>query len=446
MASRRKPPRHCPRRLKTMDRARSNAVTDLRSFEGTTLQDSYELVACVGEGNFGAVFRSRQRFLGVPVRRVAVKLSKHVEMTGETARDVFADAFLLAEAMDGMTDPEARRHLVHVYDMGIALQEGRRGFLVMEYVEGTTLQAQFESYERVPSSLLMKWGRQICQGLAGLHSLSPPVLHRDLKPDNVLLGSDRSVRIVDFGLAARLLAQGLVPGVAGTLAYMSPETTRGESVPASDVYSVGMMLYEGLTGKRPYEHLVAPRDLPAAAYRDWLHDAKRKCRVTPPSELNNTVDPRLDRIVLGCLAFQPGERPASAAELLDVLDGGAAGAEDQTPSLEAGRRQAGSGNLDGARRVLEEGLRTPRLAREARFQLLRELGAVLVRLEDHAGASKRLTEAWDLARDGALLRTRAERAALLGELAGTFRMADNAYQARRYEALRLRELGRGAVS
>lgn len=292
------------------------AGTDLRSFEGRVINDRYLLTKWIGGGAFGAVFLSEQRILGRPVRRVACKISRDAGMTEEDAREKFADILRLAEAMDGMTDSEARRHLVHVYDGGLAHDAGGRAFLVMEFVQGTTLAAQFATLKTVPAKLLFNWARQICVALRGLHALDQPLLHRDLKPDNVLLGSDLTVRLIDFGLAARLLESGTVPGVAGTLTYMAPETSQGQSVPASDLYSLGVLMYEGLTGRLPYEHLIPPPGMPDTLHGDWLYEQKRVGRaVAPPSRLNNTVTRETDAVVLRCLEFDPARRFRSAAEL-----------------------------------------------------------------------------------------------------------------------------------
>lgn len=232
-------------------------LTDMRIFEGKMLQDKYLLESYIAGGNFGAVYKSQQHFLGIPIRRVAVKLSKHTNINLEKSREIFADLFALAEAMDEIMDVEAKKYLPQIYDAGILKEDGRM-FVVMEFVQGTDLAEQFNSLKIIPSNLLLKWVYQICTALAGLHAMVPPCIHRDLKPDNILLGVDKNVRVVDFGLAARLLNKGFVPGVAGAVTYMAPETTRGESTPASDVYCLGVIMYQGLTGHLPFEHLIPP--------------------------------------------------------------------------------------------------------------------------------------------------------------------------------------------
>jgi len=397
----------------------------MRSFQHQTVSDRYFLEELVGEGNFGGVFRSEQRFLGVPVRRVAVKLSKHTGLDLDSARVLF-----------------------HLYDIGLLEPEGR-AYVAMEYVPGTTLAAQFRSLERVPAPQLVKWVTQICIALGALHDLPTPVVHRDLKPDNVLLGADLAVRVVDFGLAARLLAHGVVPGVAGTVAYMAPETSQGRSTPASDVYSVGLILYEGLTGQLPFAHLVPPLTVPHTLHPDWLCDRKRTIRPVPPSSRSNTSTAALDEVVLRCLEFDPARRYRNASELLHAL-----GSIDERVSVPPGigklaeaRAFRADGDLAAAKAVLRAVLDTGTAAPDVRFALLRELAGVSTAMGDHGAAVVRLSEALALTDDAVILRTRAERAALLEELADGYRGCGNLYQARRYDELARAELdhtgGRG---
>lgn len=421
----------------------SSSSFDMKSLQGKTLRGTYLLQQYIHEGNFGAVFRSEQQFLGVPVRRVAVKISKETQINIDLAKDIFAEVFLLAEAMDEMTDAGAKSHLVHIYDAGILPEQDNRMFVVMEYVQGTTLAEQFRSYRRVPAPLLLKWVRQICRALQGLHTLVPPVLHRDLKPDNILLGIDRNVLVVDFGLAARLLHCGYVPGVAGMVTSMAPETTRGESMPASDVYSIGLILYEGLTGAHPFAHVVPPIDLPEALYSDWLYNQKSTVRPVPPSAMNNTVTPGLDAVILRCLEFNPGKRFHNAGELLDSLDIVEPPIDppdaDDVAALNEGRRLKNTGDLDGVRLCFERGLAAPSTSKQTRFDLLYELGGVLKSLKNYKSAATRLVEAWELAKDSAILRSRQERAKLLGEIKDAYRLSGNDYQAYRYEKLQEQE-------
>jgi len=413
----------------------SNASSDvdMRSFTGKTLKESYLLQEYIFEGNFGAVYKSEQYFLDVPVRRVAVKISKEVNIDINKAKDIFADAFLLAHAMDEMDDAEARSHLVHVYDVGILRELDNRLFVVMEYIQGTTLAAQFESYKRVPANLMMKWARQICQAVAGLHDMIPPVLHRDLKPDNILMGIDRTVRVVDFGLAAKLMHHGYVPGVAGTTAYMAPETMKGESIPASDVYSIGILLYEGLTGSHPFGHLVPPIDLPKSLESDWIYNEKGKIKPALPSKLNNTVTPEIEGVIMRCLEFNASRRYVNAGALLGALQQKEKAEPVDVQALQEGKELMAANDLEGARAILEIGMSKASSSKENRFHLTRNLAEVMDRSEEHAEAVAKLVEAWKLTKSGAILRTREERAQLLEQIVQAYRKIGNEFQAIRYE-------------
>ncbi len=417
-----------------------NASFDMSIFVGKTVGDNYLLDKYLAEGNFGAVYKSQQRFLGENIRRVAVKISKTIDVDITTAKDIFADAFLLAHAMDEMSDAEARSHLVHIYEMGILEDFSHRMFVVMEFIQGTNLADQFHAYKKVPANLLLQWGRQICKAVAGLHTLVPPVLHRDLKPDNILLGIDRSVRVVDFGLAAKMMSHGFVPGVAGTTAYMAPETMKGESFPASDVYSIGIILYEGLTGEHPFKDLVPPVSQPDGLYSDWLYNRKSEVRPSPPSELNNMVSQRLDEVVLRCLEFNPARRFPTAMELMSALK---TEKNDDLPgdqALKEGQLLMSQNDLQEAHRCFEEGLSIASNSKEIRFALLLENARALRKLGDHGPAAESLVKAWKLAEDTAILRTRKERADLLQEIVDECRLSNNNFQANNFERLRKKEL------
>jgi len=416
----------------------------MKSFKGKMLQGKYLLQESIGEGNFGAVFKSQQYFLSVPIRRVAVKVSKHTEIDIEKAKEIFAEVFTLAEAMDELTDTEARSHLVHIYDVGILPEESNRMFVVMEYVNGTNLARQFESFDhQIPENLLLKWVRQICCALKGLHMLIPPLIHRDLKPDNILLGIDLNVMVVDFGLSARLLHLGYVPNTVGTVTFMAPETSMGESVPASDIYSIGIMMYQGLTGQLPFSHLIPPLNLPNALRSDWLYEQKSIVRPAPPSSLNNTVTPQLDALVLRCLEFNPSKRFFNAGELLKALDelyNPPPDVPEDVAALNEGRCLKDSGDLNGARSSFEQGLKAASRSKETRFALLRELGENLVALQEYQTAAVRLVDAWKLTENSAILRSRKERFLLLGEIEDAYQKSGNRYNTNKYEKLKSEEM------
>lgn len=293
-------------------------------FQGKIIENRYWLNRYIAEGSFGAVFLGEQRILGQYVRRVAVKITKATNITEGDARDIFADAIILAGVIDEIQDSDAKRYLVRVYDMGILEDYNRRGFIVMEYIDGSSLKERMGGFgdrlNRMPESMALRYIKQICTGLAAMHELRDPVIHRDLKPDNILLTKVDEVRIVDFGLAAK--ARGRVPGVAGTAAYMAPETMfYGESHCASDVYSVGVIFYEMVTGIHPFNHLVPPAHLSGKRRDEWLFREKQRNRPRLPSDHNNTISANIEEVILRCLKFEPRERYQNARELLKEFSG-----------------------------------------------------------------------------------------------------------------------------
>src|SRR5688572_14463237 len=138
----------------------TSAGPAMRSYVKRTVRGTYELHEYLAEGNFGAVYRSEQTFLDRRLRRVALKLSKHPGLDREKLQEQLTDVFMLAEAMDEMTDAAARSHLVHIYDAGVWKEEQNRAFVVMEFVQGRPLDRVIESYRgRVPETILVGWAR-----------------------------------------------------------------------------------------------------------------------------------------------------------------------------------------------------------------------------------------------------------------------------------------------
>ncbi|MFI6344681.1 serine/threonine-protein kinase [Streptomyces sp. NPDC050560] len=433
----------------------------LLDLAGRTVDRRYVLREWLGGGGFGGVYRAEQYILGRPVRSVACKLSRATGVREDTAAELFADVLLQAEVLDGLTDAEARAHLVQVFDGGLAPDLGGRAFLVMEYVRGSTLADEFAAMERVPQSQMLKWARQICVALRGLHSLVPPLLHRDLKPDNVLLGTDRTVRLIDFGLSARLLESGDVRGTVGTADYMAPETADGASLPASDIYSLGLLVYEGLTGRHAYAHLLPPRHLPMRSYANWLRDRKSAGPPPKPSAYNNSVGPELDDLVMRCLELRPADRFATAADLLADLDAlAAADAAEQgaAPGAPRGARaragepqeladaRAARAAGDPARAVAGLGRLLARQSGASlapwRAAVLAELACAHEDLHDHGAAARGWADAYHEVRRGAPVPRGESRAGLAARAEAAFREAGNAFQADRFARLSRTEQGR----
>jgi hypothetical protein len=227
----------------------------------------------------------------------------------------------------------AHKNVCRMYDVGDA---AGLPFLTMEYVDGEDLASLLRRIGRLPEDKALDLARQLCAGLAAAHERG--VLHRDLKPANVMIDGQGHVRITDFGLAA---VAGNVDQVrVGTPAYMAPEQLAGKSVSVqSDLYALGLVLYELFTGRRVFA---------AQNLADLLRSHQEP--ITPPTALVRDLDPAIERAILRCLAPDPPARPRSALAVTAALPGGdplaAALAAGETPSPEmvaaAGERHATS--------------------------------------------------------------------------------------------------------
>jgi serine/threonine-protein kinase len=230
----------------------------------------------------------------------------------------------------------SHRNVCRVFDIGDA--DGLP-FLTMEYVDGEDLATLLRRIGRLPSDKAVEVARQICAGLAAAHEHS--VIHRDLKPANVMIDGRGKVRITDFGLAGMVGSFKADESRAGTPSYMAPEQLAGKDASVqSDIYALGLVLYEVFTGKRAYE---------AATLAD-LRRAQEHSSPTNPSLLVKDLDPIVERVILRCLEKNPAKRPVSALQLAAALPGGdplaAALAAGETPSPEM---VAASGESEGLR-------------------------------------------------------------------------------------------------
>jgi serine/threonine-protein kinase len=261
----------------------------------------------------GEVYKADDLRLGQPV---ALKF-----LPASLAEDPKRVARLTAEVR--IARQISHRSVCRVYDLGEA---AGLHFLSMEYVDGEDLASLLRRIGRLPQDKAVELARQICAGLAAAHECG--VLHRDLKPQNVMIDGQGRARLADFGLA--VLAAELAPGESGgTPLYMSPEQLAGRAVSVkSDLYSLGLVLYEMFTGKRAFSK--APlADL--VRQRSESHPSR-------PSEHVPELDPKVERVILRCLEKDPAARPNSALAVAAGLPGGDPLAEalaaGQTPSPE----------------------------------------------------------------------------------------------------------------
>jgi serine/threonine protein kinase len=303
---------------------------------GQILAGKYKLLDVQASGAFGIVFRAEQYFCRQRVRPVAVKVSRQSDLSEDTAPYLFGDALILAQLLAAPAtglDDAGRRHLVQIHDMGLLPHYDNRAFLVMEYVDGLPLLSHMRAAGRFSVSMGLRFLKQICRGMALVHAQG--AVHRDLKSDNILVDRRGVIRIVDFGLAAYTDRHGFASGSMGTFTYMAPETLLGRSTPASDVYSLGLLMYELFTGGGP--HLTAPwsRD-ESKDHRDEHLRLKRALHFPSPSTVQNEIrnDHRwLDAVIARCLESEPERRFADAGGLLAALEACEAG--EPLPPLEA---------------------------------------------------------------------------------------------------------------
>ncbi|MBI5170506.1 MAG: serine/threonine protein kinase [Candidatus Eisenbacteria bacterium] len=285
-----------------------------RHLPGEMIAGRYRVVALLGRGGMGEVYRADDLKLGEPV---ALKFLPERFETDSALRDR-----LLGEAR--LARQVAHPNVCRVYDVG---EVDGRLFLSMEYVDGEDLATLLRRIGRLPNEKALQLARQMCAGLQVAHELG--IVHRDLKPSNIMIDGRGRARITDFGLAAIAESLGGAEMAAGTPAYMAPEQMEGREVTVrSDVYALGLVLYELFTGAPAFEGRTAAE----------LLDAKRSRTPSSPSQLAPGTDPLVERVLLRCLSPDPAARPASAADVARALPGGdplaAAIAAGETPSPE----------------------------------------------------------------------------------------------------------------
>ena len=291
------------------------SIDDSRFVPGTILAERYRIIGLIGSGGMGEVYRADDLKLSQPV---ALKFLPNQFLSDGAALARFHREVRVARQV-------SHRNVCRVYDIGEV--DGQQ-YLSMEFIKGEELSSLLRRIGRLPADKAIEIARQLCAGLAAAHERG--VLHRDLKPANVMIDADGNVRITDFGIA------GLIEEIrdedvrAGTPAYMSPEQLAGQELTVrSDIYSLGLVLYELFTGKKVFD---------APTLVQLLQLRKRDATPTTPSTLVRDIDPLVERAILRCLENEPDKRPASAIQVAASLPGGdplaAALAAGETPSPE----------------------------------------------------------------------------------------------------------------
>jgi Protein kinase domain len=273
----------------------------------------YRIIALLGRGGMGEVYRADDLTLGQPV---ALKFLPDEAAGNEGLLERFHSEVRIARRV-------SHPNVCRVYDVG---EVSGQSFFTMEYVDGEDLASLLRRIGRLPSDKALDIARQLCAGLAAAHAKG--VLHRDLKPANIMLDGRGQAVITDFGLAG---VAGQIEGAevrSGTPAYMSPEQLAGKEVSVrSDIYALGLVLYEIFTGRRAVAE-------PAGSPRR-VRDGSA---ISRPSSVVKELDPAVERAIMRCLEVDPAARPASVLSVATALPGGdplaAALAAGETPSPE----------------------------------------------------------------------------------------------------------------
>jgi len=318
---------------------------------GTLIAERYRIISLLGRGGMGEVFRADDLTLGQPV---ALKFLPE-SMIDRSMLERFRNEVRIARLI-------SHRNVCRVYDIG---ETDNQVFLSMEYVDGEDLSSLLRRIGRLPRDKALEIARKICGGLAAAHDKG--VLHRDLKPSNIMLDGRGEVLIMDFGLAG--LAHEIEDVRSGTPAYMAPEQLVGKEVTGrSDIYALGLVLYELFTGKPAFE---------GNTY-DEIVRVRRESTPHRLSTLVRDLDPAVKLVILRCLEEEPELRPSSALIVSAALPGGEYLIaiylpDDYDPSVETEAMERDVDVLNdemvaAGARVFVGGLSSPSSARSLRAQ------------------------------------------------------------------------------
>jgi serine/threonine protein kinase len=323
-----------------------------RFLPGRLIAGRYRIIALLGKGGMGEVYRADDLTLG---QAVALKFLPDAATHDGALLERFRNEVRIARRV-------SHPNVCRVYDVG---EVDGQTFFTMEYVDGEDLASLLRRIGRLPQDKAVEIARQLCAGLAAAHSKG--VLHRDLKPANIMLDGRGQVVVTDFGLA------GVADDIrgaevrSGTPAYMAPEQLAGREVSTrSDIYALGLVLYEVFTGKRAFA------EKPAGDLGDRTPSR--------PSSVVKDLDPIIEKVILRCLETEPSSRPATALAVAAALPGGdplaAALAAGETPSPQL---VAASGETAGLR---------PKIALACFGGLLLTLAAVVLLAMHYSGLER----------------------------------------------------------
>jgi len=265
---------------------------------GTTFAGRYEIIEELGKGGMGKVYRVEDKKIK---QEVALKLIKPEIASDRKTIERFNNELKTARMI-------SHRNVCRMFDLG---EEKGTHYITMEYVPGEDLKSFIRRARQLTTGTAVNIARQVCEGLSEAHRLG--VVHRDLKPQNIMIDKEGNARIMDFGIARSLKAKGITGAgvMIGTPEYMSPEQVDGKDPDQrSDIYSLGIILYEMVTGRVPFEGDTA-----------FTIGVKQKSEMPRnPQELNSQIPDDLSRLILRCLEKDKEKRPQSAGELRSELE------------------------------------------------------------------------------------------------------------------------------
>jgi serine/threonine-protein kinase len=302
----------------------SSDADEGRFLPGTLLGGRYRIIGLLGRGGMGEVYRATDLALG---QSVALKFLPEEAAHDQRLLERFHGEVRIARQV-------SHPNVCRVYDIGQA--EGMP-FISMEYVDGEDLASLLLRIGRLPAGKALETARKLCAGLAAAHDRG--IVHRDLKPQNIMMNKRGDVVIMDFGLAAVAAQLSGAEVRNGTPAYMAPEQLRGAEVSAkSDIYALGLVLYELFTGKRPFD---------AKTVQAMLRQ-QESAQLTSMTSVAADIDPGVEKAIRRCLDPDPARRPANVLSVAAALPGGdplaAALAAGEMPSPEL---VASAGKLEG---------------------------------------------------------------------------------------------------
>ncbi|MCD6565585.1 MAG: AAA family ATPase [Bacteroidales bacterium] len=277
---------------------------------GEILKDTYEVDCYIGSGVFGEVYRVRHKYLGLQ----ALKLIKPGMIDQNSISNYIAEAQILSK----LTHPNIVRVFeTNKYNSNI----GELIYIVMEYVSGESLEQLLKRKIRIGIPIALSIQRDLCAGLSFAHKQDPAAIHRDIKPQNILLSYDTSIptgKVSDFGLAGIADPVSGTISSAGTLTYLPPEGFWNYHTSASDVFSAGIILYQMITGSLPWVYDFTeinsdPKSMETAVIK------ARKTHPQKPSRINELSNRYLDEIILTALEEDPVKRYKDASEFLSAL-------------------------------------------------------------------------------------------------------------------------------